>query len=165
MRAAISHPAASKNGERQRPRAGLSIENDSDSAPIPQKRRRRVRGVPNELGASVVRFTSDLPQIIAETQRWMTENLPRISGLSEVRQMLPRLPLGPTWTAKDRAGVDSSWRKSARRKALLDVAKNKDILTLYKCCLRLMRCLLEDIISCRFDLGYDIDQNRVLAGG
>ncbi|KAH6631247.1 hypothetical protein F5144DRAFT_647669 [Chaetomium tenue] len=140
-------------------------EDDSDNTPISQKRRRRVCGVPNGLAASVDRFISGLPQVIAETQRWMAENLPRISGLSEVQRMLPRLRIGSTWTANDRDEVDRAWDKSAHREKLLDVAKNKEMLTLYKCCLRLMRCLPEDIISCRFDLEYDIDQNRALTRG
>jgi hypothetical protein len=111
------------------------------------------------------RFMGDLPHITVEAQRWMTTNLPRIAGLSEVQQMLPRLPIGPAWTAKDRRKVDTDWGKFAQRKQLLDVAKNKDLLTLHKSCLRLMRCLPEDIIGCRFNLEYDVDQNRALARG
>ncbi|KAK3290390.1 uncharacterized protein B0H64DRAFT_57359 [Chaetomium fimeti] len=141
-------------------------ESERDHRPPPRRqKRRRVQGVPNELGASVDRFLRGLPQITVEAQRWMTENLPRITGLSQVQRMLPRLPIGSAWTAKDRANVDRAWRKSAQRKELLDVAKNKDLLTLHKCCLRLMRCLPEDIIGCRFDLKYDLDQNRALARG
>jgi hypothetical protein len=88
-----------------------------------------------------------------------------VPGLSDVQALLPRIPLGPHWTVKDRDTVDRDWARYYQRDQLLNVTGNKELLTLYKCSLRLMRCLPEDIISCRFDLAYDVDQKRALTRG
>ncbi|KAH6848427.1 hypothetical protein B0I37DRAFT_446506 [Chaetomium sp. MPI-CAGE-AT-0009] len=152
----------------------VSDTDGSDDTPPSRRRGRkkrkgkgpiRVGDTPAGLGASVDRFTRDLPRIAKETHCWITDNLPTISGLPEVKQMLPRIPFGPRWTDEDGATVDRDWRKHPQRTQLLRVAGNKELLTLYKCSLRLMRCLPEDIISCRFNLEYDLNQNRALARG
>ncbi len=126
----------------------------------------RVTGAPGELSASLDSLLKETPELVKQTQRWLTQNRPRITrGLAEVREILPRLPVGPNWTAEQGAAVYRDWLAAPSRPRLLDVNGKKELLTLYKACLRLMRCLPEDIISCRFNLEYDLSQNRNLARG
>ncbi|AEO67381.1 uncharacterized protein THITE_109854 [Thermothielavioides terrestris NRRL 8126] len=116
--------------------------------------------VPRRMSRSLDMFVREAPKMVSQAQRWMAKNRRPIAGLDQVKELLPRLPLGDMWTAKDRAHVERLWDEDPMRERLLDLDRNKDILTLYKACLRLLRCLPEDIISCQFDLEYDTDQNR-----
>ncbi|KAK4148453.1 hypothetical protein C8A00DRAFT_38977 [Chaetomidium leptoderma] len=127
--------------------------------------RRRRQAVAKGLSNSLDRFVKDLPHTVQKTQQWMAENRPGLSGLAEVQTMLPRLPIDEEWTVRDQRLVEKRWRNNPRRGRMLDVRGNKDNLTMYKSCLRLMRCFPEDIISCLHDLEYDCSQNRVLANG
>ena len=153
---------------------------DSDSPPPPRRRRvprraendavsitdgrLRIDDVPNDVSACLDRLVRQVSRLIKQVQDWMATN-PRFGGLAEVRQQLPRLPLNATWTAKHRDRVEKEWLKDPKRVRLLAVAGQKDLLTLYKACLRLVHCLSEDIISCCFNLEYDMDQNRAQARG
>jgi hypothetical protein len=125
----------------------------------------RVEDVSGEVNASLDRFVRQFPELVRRAQRWMRAQLPAsdIARLSHVQRLLPRLPLGPNWTEGDVRLLEKRWRKNHKRERLLDVGGNKCMLTLYKSCLRLMRCLPEDIIGCRFNLEYDESQNRSLS--
>jgi hypothetical protein len=154
---------------------------DSEPSPRPRKRRRtpaaqpspdrltihggnlRVEGAPHELGASLGRYALRAPKQADKVREWMAGN-PGVKGLADVQRLLPRLPVDPNskWTDKDRRLVERRWDKHPRREKLLNVDGQKELLTLYKACLRLMHCLPEDIIGCRFNLEYDETKNRDL---
>ena len=113
-----------------------------------------------EMRASFRRFEHQGADMIRKTHNWMAINRPTIDGLAQVKRLLPRLALGYAWAARDRTLAARFWSKNPRRERFLNVGGNRDLLTLYKSCLRLMRCLPEDIISCQYDLDYDMSQNR-----
>jgi hypothetical protein len=121
-----------------------------------------VKGLPTDLNASLDRFVKEVPDKFKEAQRWMAENRPVISGLPQVEELLPRLPISETWTTEDRQRIESRWADD-RKKAKLrdsDVKGKRELLILYKACLCLMRCLPKDIIGCRFKMEYDKSQNH-----
>ena len=126
--------------------------------------RLHIDGVPSDVSASLDRFVKQAPAIIKQARNWMATN-PQVGGMVNVQLQLPQLPLNATWTAAHRERVERSWLEDPERERLLAVDGQKDLLTLYKACLRLVHCLPEDIISCRFNLEYDMDQNRVQARG
>ncbi len=132
-------------------------------------RARKTPGKPEGLAIraadSLNRFMESVPDLLDDIRDWMSHSRPRISSLAEVKILLPRLPLSERWTDHDRALVERDWNQFLDREKMLDVRGNKDILTLYRTCLRLMRCLPDDIISCRYDLEYDANQNRAISEG
>ncbi len=158
--AAPAAPATdSDSGSEARRRRGESPRVSHDQLRLTVDGRLVIEGVPKEVSASLERLVRQAPSMINQAQGWMATN-PRFRGMVDVRQQLPQLPLNATWTAKHRERVERSWIKDPKRERLLATHGQKDLLTLYKACLRLVHCLPEDIISCRFNLEYDMDQNR-----
>ncbi len=93
----------------------------------------RVTGAPVEWSTSLDNFVKQTPELVKQTQRWLTENRPPIKrGLAEVREILPQLPTGPDWTEEQAETVSTEWDDDLTRERLLDVDGNKDLLTLYK---------------------------------
>ncbi len=91
------------------------------------------QGAPVEWSTSLDNFVKQTPELVKQTQRWLTENRPPIKrGLAEVREILPQLPTGPDWTEEQAETVSTEWDDDLTRERLLDVDGNKDLLTLYK---------------------------------
>ncbi|GAB1315316.1 hypothetical protein MFIFM68171_05526 [Madurella fahalii] len=90
------------------------------------------------MSSSLDRFVRQAPGLVQKAQEWLTARRRPIASLAEVKEMLPRLPLSDRWTANDRRNVADAWNNDPNRQRLLTVGGNKDILMLYKSCLRLI---------------------------
>ncbi|KAL2174230.1 uncharacterized protein P884DRAFT_332299 [Thermothelomyces heterothallicus CBS 202.75] len=158
-------PMSAEARAQYRANSPVPIKDDDAVLTIDAKGTLRVRDTPNEMSACLDRFVRQGPQMTRRTLDWLTSNRQAITGLSEVKTLLPRIPLGHDWTVKEKEMVEKDWKRTLGRTRPIKAAKHKELLTLYKACLRLMRCLPQDIIGCRHNLEYDMDQNRAMAKG
>ncbi|KAK4443612.1 hypothetical protein QBC34DRAFT_416882 [Podospora aff. communis PSN243] len=94
---------------------------------------------------------------VKNTAGWLRKR-PQCTGLEHVKMMSPRVYIGE-WTIEDRRPADTQWAKHPHREDLINVAGQKELLTLHKATLQVMQCLPEDIVSLRYHMAYDISQN------
>ncbi|KAK4456898.1 hypothetical protein QBC42DRAFT_320846 [Cladorrhinum samala] len=129
---------------------------------VQKKRRRKVKpDCGPEFQKALDQYVESMPKKIRDAGSWITEHRPaRFKNLDDVQEMLPLLAVGPEWTKKDAEVVEKEWRRDAKYQAMTDIGANKAIVTLHKSCLRLLDCLPNDIISCRFNLEYDSQSNN-----
>jgi hypothetical protein len=119
-----------------------------------------------KLEAAFEAFAKSVAESVRDTRGWVCDPSRAVRNLEHVMELLPRVQLSETWTAADRERIEYRWKKMSKKMdRLLQVKTNNDLLTLYKACLRLMRCLPEDIIGCRFNMKYDLEQNRATKKG
>ncbi|KAK5661338.1 hypothetical protein OQA88_11233 [Cercophora sp. LCS_1] len=90
---------------------------------------------------------------------WMRSERERITGMDQVKALLPRVPVSESWTASDRRNAERIWHGDAYRAKSMMTGKSKEMLTLYKSCLRVFQCFPDDIICEEYCLDYDWDQN------
>ncbi|KAK4213113.1 hypothetical protein QBC37DRAFT_374328 [Rhypophila decipiens] len=88
----------------------------------------------------------------------------RVKSLGEFEKLLPLMAVSDEaqgevggLTLAEKESIREEWQRDPQREQLLE--SSTDMRTLYKTCLRLWKCVPEDIISRQFYLVYDQSQN------
>lgn len=84
----------------------------------------------------------------------------KLDSLENVQRYLRRPDISAHFSKEDQSMVSRKWRGDPARARKLDHGGNKKIVSLYKDCLCLLRCLPEDIICQRNYLEYDDSDHK-----
>jgi hypothetical protein len=114
-----------------------------------------IKGAPAEMSGSFDRLARQVPDSITRAQKWMVQHRPPLEGLEDAKRLLPRLPLGDRWTAKDRTLAEKAWKNCPSREKQLTITGNSNVLALYKASLCVLGCFPQQTIGRRFNLEYD----------
>ena len=117
----------------------------------------------SHLSNAVEKDLKKLPGRLSVANEWAQEHKRRddsLNSLEKVQRYLRRPGPNEYFSEEDQKSVHDKWRADGHRQLKLDVGGNKKILTLYKDCLWVLRCLPEDIICKRTYLEYDQVNNK-----
>ncbi|KAK3500473.1 uncharacterized protein B0T23DRAFT_451042 [Neurospora hispaniola] len=153
------NPEQPAQPRQDRPRGRPPLTGDATGVPA----KLEIKKIGTNLNEVARKDLIKLPEWYKMAGDWVDQRQQRVDALDsleKVQRILRRPEISEHFSKDDQKSVEKKWRGDPARKRKLDHGGNTKILSLYKDCLCLLRCLPEDIICQRNYLEYDESDHR-----